>query len=93
MFQQAGYKTGLIGTIENHIGDRILPVERTTPESVDIEYLLGEMVKDGATHVVLEVSSHALDLKRVKNIDFDVAVFTNLSQDHLDYHKTLSTTA
>lgn len=90
MFQQAGYKTGLIGTIENHIGDRILPVERTTPESVDIEYLLGEMVKDGATHVVLEVSSHALDLKRVKNIDFDVAVFTNLSQDHLDYHKTLA---
>ena len=72
------------------MGARVLPVERTTPESVDVEHLLRQMVNDGVTHVSLEVSSHALDLGRVKNIEFDVGVFTNLTQDHLDYHETLA---
>lgn len=90
IFQAAGFKTGLIGTVENHVGARVLPVERTTPESVDVEHLLRQMVNDGVTHVSLEVSSHALDLGRVKNIEFDVGVFTNLTQDHLDYHETLA---
>ncbi|NLG86606.1 MAG: UDP-N-acetylmuramoyl-L-alanyl-D-glutamate--2,6-diaminopimelate ligase [Firmicutes bacterium] len=89
IFQAAGYKTGLIGTVENHVGDQVLPVERTTPESVDVEKLMWQMVENGVTHVAMEVSSHALALGRVKNIEFDVAVFTNLTQDHLDFHGTL----
>ncbi|HKM39756.1 MAG TPA: UDP-N-acetylmuramoyl-L-alanyl-D-glutamate--2,6-diaminopimelate ligase [bacterium] len=90
IFQLAGFVTGLVGTIENRVGGKVFPGERTTPESVDIEELLWKMVNDKVTHVSLEVSSHALDLGRVKNIEFDVAVFTNLSQDHLDYHKNLT---
>lgn len=89
IFQAAGFKTGLIGTVETHIGTQVLPVERTTPESLDVEHLLWQMVQNHVTHVAMEVSSHALDLGRVKNIEFDVGVFTNLTQDHLDYHKTL----
>jgi UDP-N-acetylmuramoyl-L-alanyl-D-glutamate--2,6-diaminopimelate ligase len=89
IFQAAGYKTGLIGTVENHVGDRVLAVERTTPESVDIQELLWQMVENNITHVAMEVSSHALELGRVRNIEFDVGVFTNLTQDHLDFHGTL----
>ncbi|MGI6128647.1 MAG: UDP-N-acetylmuramoyl-L-alanyl-D-glutamate--2,6-diaminopimelate ligase [bacterium] len=89
IFKAAGYKTGLIGTVENHVGDQVLPVERTTPESVEVEQLLWQMTQSDVTHTAMEVSSHALDLGRVKNIEFDVAVFTNLTQDHLDFHGTL----
>ncbi|BCV24685.1 UDP-N-acetylmuramoyl-L-alanyl-D-glutamate--2,6-diaminopimelate ligase [Gelria sp. Kuro-4] len=89
IFRAAGYRTGLIGTVENHVGAEVLPVERTTPESLDVEELFCRMVKAGVTHAAMEVSSHALELGRVKNIEFDVAVFTNLTQDHLDFHKTL----
>lgn len=89
IFQAAGFKTGLIGTVENHIGTQVLPVERTTPESLDVEHLCWQMAESGVTHLAMEVSSHALDLGRVKNIEFDVGVFTNLTQDHLDYHGTL----
>lgn len=85
----SGYSTGLIGTIHNKIGERILPVERTTPESFEVQKLLYQMVENGATHAVMEVSSHALDLCRVADCFYDVAVFTNLTQDHLDYHKTI----
>ncbi|HHV07171.1 MAG TPA: UDP-N-acetylmuramoyl-L-alanyl-D-glutamate--2,6-diaminopimelate ligase [Firmicutes bacterium] len=89
IFRTAGFKTGLIGTVENHIGSQVLPVERTTPESVDVESLLWQMAEKGITHAAMEVSSHALELGRVKNIDFDVGIFTNLTQDHLDFHGTL----
>jgi UDP-N-acetylmuramoyl-L-alanyl-D-glutamate--2,6-diaminopimelate ligase len=89
IFRAAGHKTGLIGTVENHVGDEVLPVERTTPESLDVEELFYRMTKVGVTHAVMEVSSHALELGRVKNIEFDIAVFTNLTQDHLDFHQTL----
>ena len=84
-----GAKVGLIGTINNKIGDQILPVKNTTPESLDLQKLLREMVSSKCTHVVMEVSSHALDLDRVAGVEYDVAVFTNITQDHLDFHETM----
>lgn len=85
----AGYKVGLSGTIRNLVGDRDLPVVRTTPEATDLQPLLAEMVRAGCTYAVMEVSSHALALKRVAGCEFDTAVFTNLTQDHLDFHEDL----
>ncbi|MBR6755572.1 MAG: UDP-N-acetylmuramoyl-L-alanyl-D-glutamate--2,6-diaminopimelate ligase [Peptococcaceae bacterium] len=84
-----GKTTGLIGTIHNRIGDRILEGDRTTPESLELQQILAEMVAENIQYVVMEVSSHALELQRVACCDFDVAVFTNLTQDHLDYHETM----
>lgn len=81
-----GYKVGLIGTIMNKIGDRVYPVKNTTPESLDLQMLLKEMVDQDVTHTVMEVSSHALELDRVAGVEFDTAVFTNITQDHLDFH-------
>lgn len=82
-------KVGLIGTNGNLIGDELLHTERTTPESCELQALFAQMVDAGCTHVVMEVSSHALDQGRVDGTDFDVGVFTNLTQDHLDYHHTM----
>lgn len=84
-----GKKVGIVGTIENRIGDRILHTERTTPESKELQELLDTMVKEDVSHVVMEVSSHSLDLHRVDGIVYEVGIFTNLTQDHLDYHKTM----
>jgi UDP-N-acetylmuramoyl-L-alanyl-D-glutamate--2,6-diaminopimelate ligase len=84
----AGKKTGLIGTIVNMIGETTLHTERTTPESPDLFALLRQMADEGCDNVVMEVSSHSLELRRVAGITFDVAVFTNLTQDHLDFHVT-----
>jgi len=89
IIEAAGYKTGLIGTIDVIIGNNKISAERTTPESLDIYHYLSKMRKQGIKYVVMEVSSHALDLKRVEGIEFSVAVFTNLTQDHLDYHHSL----
>ncbi len=86
--EEMGLKVGLIGTIRNLIGDRVLDTERTTPESVDLQRILREMKNAGVELVVMEVSSHSLDQCRVHGIEYDVGVFTNLTQDHLDYHKT-----
>jgi UDP-N-acetylmuramoyl-L-alanyl-D-glutamate--2,6-diaminopimelate ligase len=79
-------KVGLVGTIYNAIGDEILPVTHTTPESLDLQRLLRRMADAGVRDVVLEVSSHGLRLARVEGLRFDAAVFTNLTQDHLDFH-------
>ena len=87
--QAAGAKVGLIGTNQNMIGSEVLPTERTTPESFELQGLLRRMADGGCTHVVMEVSSHALYLKRVEGIRFAVGIFTNLTQDHLDFHKTM----
>jgi UDP-N-acetylmuramoyl-L-alanyl-D-glutamate--2,6-diaminopimelate ligase len=84
-----GAKVGLVGTISNWIGDQELHTERTTPESYELQKLLHEMVEAGCTHGVMEVSSHALMLDRVEGIRFQVGLFTNLTQDHLDFHKTM----
>lgn len=89
IFEDQGHKIGLIGTIHNRIGERIIPVERTTPESLDLQALFAQMVQEKVTCVVMEVSSHALDLRRVYGTNFDIGVFTNLTQDHLDYHQNM----
>ena len=88
ILEQSDHKVGLIGTIANLIGDKILPAQRTTPESLELQQFFCEMLQNGIDTIVMEVSSHSLDLKRVDNTEFDVGVFTNLSQDHLDYHVT-----
>ena len=88
ILELVGIKTGLIGTNQNMIGDEVLETGRTTPESLDLHKLLAEMEDKGATHVIMEVSSHALELKRVAGIEFEVGAFTNLTRDHLDFHKT-----
>lgn len=82
-------KVGLIGTNGNWIGDEFLHTEHTTPESYELHSLFRQMADAGCTHVVMEVSSHSLTLERVAGITFDVGVFTNLSQDHLDFHKDM----
>ncbi len=84
-----GAKVGLIGTNGNMIGDELLHTEHTTPESYELHKLFRRMADAGCTHVVMEVSSHSLALERVAGITFDVALFTNLSQDHLDLHGTM----
>ncbi len=89
ILDRMGKKVGIIGTIENRIGDKVLKTERTTPESKELQALFRQMQEEGVTDVVMEVSSHSLDLHRVDGIAFDAAIFTNLTQDHLDYHKTM----
>ena len=86
--EQAGKKVGIIGTIRNMIGSESLHTDRTTPDSVDLFRLLRTLADARVDQVVMEVSSHALEQYRVHGIKFDVALFTNLTQDHLDYHKT-----
>ena len=89
VLKAAGSKVGLIGTIENKIGDEAIPSTRTTPESADLQQLFAKMHDAAVTDVAMEVSSHSLYLKRVDVVDFDIAIFTNLTQEHLDFHKTM----
>ena len=84
-----GARVGLIGTTANMIGEEIIPTERTTPESFELQGLFARMRDAGCTHVVMEVSSHAIALDRVGGVRFDAAGFTNLTEDHLDFHKTM----
>ncbi len=84
-----GKKAGLIGTNQNMIGQRVLPTERTTPESLDLQKLLSDMRDEGCEFAVMEVSSHSLVLDRVAGLSFEAGVFTNLTQDHLDFHGTM----
>ena len=83
-----GHKVGVIGTVHIMIGDTSYPIHNTTPDVVDLQHILHQMVEEGVTHCVMEVSSHALALGRVTGVEYDTAVFTNLTQDHLDFHKT-----
>jgi UDP-N-acetylmuramoyl-L-alanyl-D-glutamate--2,6-diaminopimelate ligase len=85
----AGRKSALIGTIEYHVAGKTLPAPHTTPEALELNRILNQALGQGATEVVMEVSSHALEQQRVYGIPFDVAVFTNLTRDHLDYHRTM----
>jgi UDP-N-acetylmuramoyl-L-alanyl-D-glutamate--2,6-diaminopimelate ligase len=85
----ASRKSALIGTIEYHVASKVLPAPHTTPESLELNRILNEALGHGATEAVMEVSSHALAQERVYGLPFDVAVFTNLTRDHLDYHKTM----
>ena len=89
ILEAEGKKVGLIGTNANMIGDIVLPTERTTPESFELYALFADMADAGVSHVVMEVSSHSLELFRVYGIPFAVGAFTNLTQDHLDFHITM----
>jgi UDP-N-acetylmuramoyl-L-alanyl-D-glutamate--2,6-diaminopimelate ligase len=89
ILRKAGYKVGVIGTVEARIDGRGLPVKLTTPESSELQELLSKMVKEGVTHVVMEVSSHSLELHRTHGCEFDVAIYTNLTHDHLDFHENM----
>ncbi|OGD26833.1 MAG: UDP-N-acetylmuramoyl-L-alanyl-D-glutamate--2,6-diaminopimelate ligase [Candidatus Aminicenantes bacterium RBG_19FT_COMBO_59_29] len=89
IFLKAGYQPGVIGTISYRWPNTAQPAPRTTPEAPDLQRMLSEMLAQGVTHCLIEVSSHALDLKRVWGVHFDIAVFTNLSAEHLDYHSSI----
>ncbi len=88
LFTSLGYNCGLLGTIENKIGDTVIPASHTTPDPVHLQHLLYQMVKAGCSYVFMEVSSHAIHQQRIGNIQFAGGVFTNITHDHLDYHKT-----
>jgi UDP-N-acetylmuramoyl-L-alanyl-D-glutamate--2,6-diaminopimelate ligase len=83
-----GHKAGLLSTVCYMVGDKELPATHTTPDSIAIQSLMKQMVDSGCTHAFMEVSSHSIDQKRIAGLDFDGAIFTNLTHDHLDYHKT-----
>ena len=89
MLEAAGIKTGLLGTVRYEIGDRVIPAQRTTPESLEVQQMMAQLLGAGCEACVMEVSSHALEQKRVLGVDFDVGIFTNLTRDHLDYHGTM----
>ena len=84
-----GTKVGLMGTMENMIGQQSIPTERTTPESFELQALLAQMRDAGCSYVIMEVSSHAIALERVAGVHYEVGAFTNLTEDHLDFHKTM----
>lgn len=89
ILEKAGYSVGLIGTIHNMIKDTVIETHNTTPDAFTLNSLFAEMVEKGCEYAVMEVSSHALDQKRICDVTFEEALFTNLTQDHLDYHKTM----
>ena len=89
ILEAAGIKTGLMGTVRYEIGDRVIPAQRTTPESLEVQQMMAQMVRAGCQACVMEVSSHALEQKRVLGVEFDVSIFTNLTRDHLDFHGTM----
>lgn len=90
VFKKARHPVGVIGTINYRYGQTLVSAPNTTPESLDLQRILREMVDEGISHVIMEVSSHGLDLDRVHGCQFDGAIFTNLTQDHLDYHPSLA---
>ena len=89
IIESAGFKVGLIGTIQNMIGDKSVETQNTTPDAYELNRLFAEMRDAGCEYAVMECSSHALDQKRVFGLNFEVGIFTNLTQDHLDYHITM----
>lgn len=89
ILRKVGYKVGVIGTIKIMIEDEEMPIHNTTPDVIDLQEILDKMYKQNIDYVVMEVSSHALDMNRIAGCEYDTAMFTNLTQDHLDYHKTM----
>ncbi len=88
LFSQLGYKCGLVSTVQNQIAGQIIPATHTTPDAVSLNALLRQMLDAGCTHVFMECSSHAIDQDRITGLDFTGALFSNITHDHLDYHKT-----
>ncbi len=91
ILEAAGVRTGLLGTVRYEIGERCIPAQRTTPEALEVQAMMSQMLHAGCKACVMEVSSHALDQQRVVGVSFDVGIFTNLTQDHLDYHGDMET--
>lgn len=89
ILEEYNHKIGIVGTIENRIGKEVVTAERTTPESLELQGILSKMVENDITYALMEVSSHALNLKRVDKCAFELGIFTNLTQDHLDFHSTM----
>lgn len=89
MFREFGYKVGLLSTVCNYIDDKAIPADHTTPDPIELNRLLGDMVAEGCEYAFMECSSHAIHQHRISGLDFTGAIFTNLTRDHLDYHKTL----
>ncbi|HET9431446.1 MAG TPA: UDP-N-acetylmuramoyl-L-alanyl-D-glutamate--2,6-diaminopimelate ligase, partial [Chitinophagaceae bacterium] len=88
LFTSLGYKCGLLSTVDNHVGDRIVPATHTTPDAINLNQLLKIMADEGCTHVFMEVSSHAIHQNRITGLQFAAGVFTNITHDHLDYHQS-----
>ena len=90
LYKELGYKVGLLSTVCNYINGRAIPSTHTTPDALSLQKLLAEMAEERCYYVFMEVSSHSVDQKRIAGINFDGAIFTNITRDHLDYHKTFS---
>lgn len=90
LFTALGYKCGLVSTVDNHIGGRIVPATHTTPDAISLNSLLKEMADEGCSHVFMEASSHAIHQHRITGIWFSGGIFSNITHDHLDYHKTFN---
>jgi UDP-N-acetylmuramoyl-L-alanyl-D-glutamate--2,6-diaminopimelate ligase len=88
LFRRLGYKAGLLSTVCNYINDREIPATHTTPDAIELNGLLAQMAEEGCQYVFMEVSSHAIDQKRISGLQFQGGIFTNLTRDHLDYHVT-----
>ena len=88
LFTKLGYKCGLISTVQNHVGTEVVPATHTTPDAISLQALLKQMLDTGCTHVFMEVSSHAIHQHRITGVEFVGGIFSNISHDHLDYHKT-----
>ena len=88
LFTQLGYTCGLISTVQNHIGNKVIPATHTTPDAINLQALLKEMLDAKCTHVFMEVSSHAIHQQRITGVQFSGGLFSNITHDHLDYHKT-----
>ena len=89
ILKKAGEEPGVIGTISYRINGKTMPAKNTTPGPLELQSMLSEMVRSSAHYAVMEVSSHALDQRRVERVSFDAAIFTNITPEHLDYHKTV----
>ncbi len=88
LFSALGYKCGLLSTVDNHIGEKVMPATHTTPDAISLNRLMKQMTDEQCTHVFMEVSSHAISQHRITGLDFDGGIFSNITHDHLDYHKT-----
>lgn len=90
LFTELGYHVGLLSTVQNQIGERVIPATHTTPDPIQLNHLLSEMIEEGCDYCFMEVSSHAVVQQRIAGLKFTGAIFTNITHDHLDFHKTFS---
>ncbi len=88
LFTRLGYTCGLLSTVENHIGDKVVPATHTTPDAISLNHLLNQMVEAGCSHVFMETSSHAIHQHRITGLEYTGGIFSNITHDHLDYHQT-----